>query len=118
MSDPVLPTAESRRAWLQFVTHTRASRAFPWEFRTYAVEDVQWDEELPDPEARLRVTDLSPGVVELWSTGFAYLGEARVEIDPDREGALYARRSPDEFSITLYYHGPNDLLLAMLHRNQ
>ncbi|MFJ7622820.1 hypothetical protein [Rhodococcus qingshengii] len=57
-------------------------------------------------------------MVELWSTGFAYLGEARVEINPDREGALYARRSPDEFSITLYYHGPNDLLLAMLHRNQ
>lgn len=118
MTDPAWPTAESRRAWLQFVTHTRTSRALPWEYRTYEVEDVQWDEELPDPEAPLRVTDLSPGVVELWSTGFTYLGEARVEINPDRKGALYARRNPHDSSIKLHYRGPNDLLLDMLHQNQ
>lgn len=118
MTDPDWPTTESRRAWLQFVTHTRTSRAFPWEFRTYEVEDVQWDEEIPDPEAPLRVTDLSPGVVELWSTGFTYLGEARVEINPDRKGALYARRNAHDTSIKLHYRGPNDLLLDMLHQNQ
>ena len=118
MTDPAWPTTESRRAWLQFVTHTRTSRTLPWEYRTYEVEDVQWDEELPDPEAPLRVTDLSPGVVELWSTGFTYLGEARVEINPDRKGALYARRNAHDTSIKLHYRGPNDLLLDMLHQNQ
>jgi superfamily II DNA/RNA helicase len=118
VSSPDWPTTETHSAWLQFAKTRSDSNNIPWEFHVEHVEDVQWDEERPHPKAWLRVTDLGPGVVELWSTGFTYLGEARVEINPDRMGVLYARRNANDSSIELYYRGPHDLLLSMLDQKQ
>jgi superfamily II DNA/RNA helicase len=104
------PTAESHKAWSQFTNHANQPDSFPWVQQIEQVEDVQWDAGAPAAGAWLRVTDISLGVVELWSAGFDFLGEAHVDINPDRQGVLHARRRTDTAGIELRYRGPSDLL--------
>ncbi|WP_235871182.1 DEAD/DEAH box helicase [Rhodococcus spongiicola] len=108
---PDWPTAESHSAWDKFTSRARRPSKTRWARYAKRVEDVIWYDIVPDPNAWLRVTDAGPGKIALWSTGFELLGEARVNINSQRQGVLHARRLLKVQGIEMHYRGPNDLLI-------
>jgi hypothetical protein len=108
---PDWPTAESHATWQEFTNRTGRSSRTPWARHVERVEDVTWYNIVPEPNAWLRVTDAVPGKAKLWSTGFDLLGEAPIDINPKRQGVLYARRLPGTPGVELRYRGPGDLLM-------
>jgi hypothetical protein len=109
---PDWPTAESHTAWEEFTSRADQFSRKRWARHVERVGDVTWYDIVPEPNAWLRVTDAGPGRVALWSTGFDPLGEARIEINPKRQGVLHARRLPDTSGVELRYRGPRDLLMS------
>lgn len=80
------PTAESRAAWLEFTNRTDRSRRVSWARQKERVDDVTWYDAVPEAAAWLRVTDVGPGKIALWSPGFDALGEAQIDINVKRRG--------------------------------
>lgn len=110
--DESWPTSGSRNAWTRFVRRIgQIEYASAWSRQILEVEDVQWNGHVPDEGEMLRVTDLDLGVLELWSPGFNYVGEAHAYINPDRRGAMHARVAADSNGVVLHYRGPKDLYL-------
>lgn len=103
------PTAESRSAWMDFAHRARTQRSLQWIRQIADVDEVAWYDAAPAPDSWLRVTDREPGRIEIWSTGFDRLGEAVVNLNPDRQGILHARRHRGTPGIQLRYRGPGDL---------
>jgi superfamily II DNA/RNA helicase len=110
---PDWPTVESHAAWLEFTNRADRSSSTRWAQHVERIEAVTWYGSIPEPNAWLRATDAVPGKVELWSTGFDLLGEALVDINPRRQGVLYARRLPATAGVELRYLGPGDLLTSV-----
>lgn len=108
-SNPAWPTAESRLAWEAFSSRTRTTRSHRWIRRTYNVDEVTWYGTVPEPGTWLRVTDVEPGKIAIWSTDFSMLGEATAYLNPMRQGVLRAQRLSDRDGLRLIYRGPGDL---------
>ncbi|GAA0546370.1 hypothetical protein GCM10010172_30050 [Paractinoplanes ferrugineus] len=108
--DPEWPTPESRSAWEVFVNPLRTRRARQWSQQTQDVQEVTWYGTPPEPDTWLRITDATPGKINIWSTGFDPLGEASILLDQERQGILRARRHRAGTGIRLRYRGPKDLL--------
>jgi len=114
--DPLLtasadwPTPETHGAWEQFADRAARPRRRRWRRRSEVLDDVEWFFAVPEPGAWLRITDVDPTTIRLWSPGYDLLGTATVALNPDREGVLYARRHSDTPGVTLHYRGPGDLL--------
>jgi hypothetical protein len=108
--DPEWPTPESRSAWEVFVNPSRTRRARQWSQQTQDVQEVTWYGTPPEPDTWLRITDATPGKINIWSTGFDLLGEAAILLDQERQGILRARRHRAGTGIRLRYRGPKDLL--------
>ena len=109
--DKTWPTPESRPAWDLFASHARHPRLRQWRREIDDIPDVTWYEDVPKPGAWLRVTDLDPNTVQIWSTGFDLLGEATAQLNPERLGVLRAQRLGGSDGIRLQYRGPRDLHL-------
>lgn len=108
-SNPAWPTPESRSAWTTFAYRARTRRSRQWSHRTEDLQDVTWYDAVPAPSTWLRVTDVEPGKIKIWSTGFESLGEAPIDLSPEREGVLRARRLRADTGVQLRYRGPGDL---------
>ncbi|GGK36298.1 hypothetical protein GCM10010124_31140 [Pilimelia terevasa] len=108
--NPAWPTPESRSAWEAFVNPSGRRRARRWSHQTEDVPDVTWYRDVPEPDTWLRITNATPGKINIWSTGFDLLGEANIRLDADRQGILRARRHRADTGIRLRYRGPGDLL--------
>lgn len=108
-ADATWPTEASRSAWVEFTRRLRVRRRRRWGQRVVAFDDVEWDDEIPNDVAWLRVSDAGPGAAALWSPGFDRLGTIAVDLNADREGVLHAISRSDG-SVQLRYLGPNDLL--------
>src|ERR1019366_6508766 len=91
-SNAAWPMPESRQAWEAFASHSGRRRLQRWRRRTDDIHDVTWYGDVPVPKPWLRITDLSAHTVQIWSSGFDLLGEAAVELNVNRLGALRARR--------------------------
>ncbi len=107
---PDWPTTESRAAWQEFTNRTTRSSRRRWELQVETINDVTWYGVTPEPSTWLRVTNAERDRVRLWSTSFDLLGEAAIDINPDRRGVLHARRIRDAPGVQLRYRGPTDLL--------
>jgi superfamily II DNA/RNA helicase len=107
------PTPESRSAWEAFAYRAQAIRSRQWSRRTINVDNVTWYDTVPEPDTWLRVTDVGPDKIEIWSTGFDLLGEATIRLNPERQGILRGRRLRADIGIQLRYRGPGDLLPRM-----
>jgi superfamily II DNA/RNA helicase len=103
------PSPESRPAWEAFASHVSRRRLQRWRRRTDDIYDVTWYGNAPAPETWLRVTDRDANTAQIWSTGFDLLGEAAIELNPNRAGVLRARRHAEGPGIRLTYRGPRDL---------
>jgi superfamily II DNA/RNA helicase len=108
--NPDWPTPESRSAWEAFVNPSRTRRARRWSHQTKDVQEVTWYGAAPEPDTWLRITDATPGKINIWSTGFDLLGEATIFLGHERQGVLRARRHRTDTGIRLRYRGPGDLL--------
>ena len=106
------PTAESHAAWEEFTNRAHRFSRMRWARHVKRVQDVTWYDIVPKPNTWLRVSDAGPGKVALRSTGFDLLGEARIDINSNRQGVLHARRLPDTPGVELRYRGPRDLLTS------
>lgn len=104
------PSPESRSAWERFASHARSPRLRQWRRSTEDIGDVTWYGDVPAPKTWLRITDLDADTVQIWSTGFDLLGEASVQLNPERLGILRAQRLAGSSGIRLMYRGPRDLL--------
>jgi superfamily II DNA/RNA helicase len=107
--DAAWPSPESRPAWDLFVSHSRRPRLRQWRRRNEDLDDVTWYQDVPAAETWLRITDLGPDTVQIWSTGFDLLGEASVQLNLKRRGILRAQRLLGSPGIRLLYRGPRDL---------
>lgn len=107
--DESWPTPESRLAWDTFVSQAGRRRHRRWRRDAYDVRNVTWFGEQPAAGTWLRVTDLGASKVQIWSTGFDLLGEASLELNPNRSGILRARCLAGGSGIRLIYRGPRDL---------
>ncbi|MDO5740196.1 MAG: DEAD/DEAH box helicase [Ornithinimicrobium sp.] len=107
--DAAWPSPESRPAWEIFASHARLPRHRQWRRSTENIDDVTWYGDVPAPKTWLRVTDVDADTVQIWSTGFDLLGEAAVQLNPERLGILRAQRHVDYSGIRLLYRGPRDL---------
>jgi len=103
------PSPESRPAWESFAAHARSPRLRQWRRSTKDLADVTWHGDAPAPKTWLRITDLDADTVQIWSTGFDLLGEAAVQLNPERLGILRAQRLDGSSGIRLIYRGPRDL---------
>ncbi|QFG22908.1 DEAD/DEAH box helicase [Actinomadura sp. WMMB 499] len=107
--NPAWPTPESRSAWTTFAYRARTPRSRQWSHRTEDLQDVTWYDAIPAPDTWLRVTDGEQGKIKVWSTGFDPLGEAPINLNPERQGVLRARRLRTGTGVQLRYRGPGDL---------
>lgn len=103
------PSPESRAAWEDFVLLVRHPHFHQWTPNNEAIEDVRWHGDIPTPNAWLRITVRDANTVQIWTPGFDLLGEANVQINPERLGILRAKRIPKSQGIRLMYRGPRDL---------
>jgi superfamily II DNA/RNA helicase len=109
---PDWPTTESHAAWHEFTNRTTRSSARRWERHVETISEVTWYGAIPEPSAWLRVTNAERGRIRLWSTSFDLLGEAAIDINPNRRGVLHARRIRETRGVELRYLGPTDLLAS------
>jgi hypothetical protein len=110
ISDSEWPTLESRGAWVEFTRRLRQRRRRRWEQHTVVINDVEWDNEVPDAGTWLRVTYEGEGSAGIWSPGFDRLATVQIDLNEHCEGVLHAVRIPDG-GVELRYRGPNDWLL-------
>lgn len=110
-SRPDWPTVESHAAWTAFLNRAGRSSRTRWARQLKRIENVTWYDVVPEPNMWLRVTSNDASKVTFWSTGFDLLGDAYIDINPDRQGVLHARRLPDVAGVELRYRGPDDLLI-------
>ena len=106
---PDWPSPESRPAWEEFAYRARTQDSRQWRRQIVDLDDVIWYHTVPNPGTWLRVTDAEPGKINLWSTGFDLLGEAAIQLNPERRGVLHARRPRAGTGVRLRYLGPSDL---------
>lgn len=111
-SNQAWPSRESRLAWETFASHVRRPRLRQWARRNEDIEGVRWHGDAPAPGTWLRVTVRDADTIQIWTTGFDLLGEARVQINPERVGILRAQRTSVSQGIRLLYRGPRDLFLS------
>lgn len=104
------PTPETHGAWQQFTYRAARPQRRRWRRRSVVVDEVDWLDAEPEPDAWLRITNVDSTTIRLWSPGYDLLGTANVALNPQREGVLYARRLSDTPGVTLRYRGPGDLL--------
>ena len=84
------PIAESRVSGghgTYSVSHARISRCRRWRRGREDIHDVTWYGDVPAPKTWLRITDVGADTVQIWSTNFDLLGEARVQLNPERSGS-------------------------------
>lgn len=103
------PSRESRSAWEEFASHVRRPHLRQWTCSNEDIENVKWHGDTPAQHAWLRVTTRDADTAQIWTPGFDLLGEASVQINPERLGILRAQRMPDSQGIRLLYRGPRDL---------
>lgn len=111
------PTPESRSAWEAFAHRAEALHSRRWSRQIVDLENVTWYGTLPDSGTWLRVTNAGPDRIQIWSTGFALLGEAAIRLRSGWQGVLRARRLRTGSGVQLRYRGPDDLFpaVAKLH---
>jgi hypothetical protein len=108
-SNDTWPSRESRSAWEEFASHVGRPSFRQWTRTNKDIEDVRWHGDVPTPNTWLRITVRDANAVQIWTPGFDLLGEASVQINPERLGILRAKRMPDSKGIRLLYRGPRDL---------
>lgn len=108
-SNETWPSRESRSAWEEFASHVRRPRLRRWTRSNVDIDDVRWHGDAPAQSTWLRVTVHDANNVEIWTPGFDLLGQASVQINPERLGILRAQRKSDSQGIRLSYRGPRDL---------
>lgn len=108
-SNEAWPSPESRPAWGTFASHLRQPHLRQWTSSHLDIENVRWYRDVPSPDAWLRVTSRDNASVQIWTPGFELLGEADVQISPERAGILRAQSLQDSRGIRLLYRGPGDL---------
>lgn len=106
--DEAWPSRESRPAWQMFVSQAGRPHLGQWRRRNGDIDDVTWYRDVPAPNPWLRITDLGTDTVQIWSTGFDLLGEAAVQLNPERSGNPRAQRLSGSPGIRLLYRGPRD----------
>lgn len=111
-SDTAWPSPESRSAWEKFASRVRRPNIRRWVRTTASLEKVRWNGDVPAQNAWLRVTVLNINTIQIWTPGFDLLGEASVQINPERLGILRAQRMSGSQGIRLVYRGPRDLFAA------
>ena len=109
--DKTWPSPESRSAWETFASYNRLPHLRQWMHSAVDVYDVTWHGEVPTPNTWLRITDLAPDTVQVWSTGFDLLGEASIRLNYKRLGILRAQSLGGASGIRLLYTGPDDLFI-------
>ncbi|ALV41972.1 hypothetical protein AU252_13055 [Pseudarthrobacter sulfonivorans] len=110
--DEAWPSPESRQAWEMFASHARRPRLRQWGRSTKDIDDVTWYGVVPGPKTWLRITELDAKTVQIWTTGFDLLGEASIQLNPERLGILRAQRMSSSQGIRLLYRGPRDLFAS------
>lgn len=111
-SDTSWPSPESRRAWEEFTSHVGRPTFRRWTRTTANVGDVRWIGDVPAQNTWLRVTVFNSDTIRIWTPGFDLLGEASVQLNPERLGVLRALRTPTSNAILLVYRGPRDLFAS------
>lgn len=109
IADSEWPTSASRGAWVEFTRRLGQRRQRRWGLHTLFINEVEWDDEVPEAGTWLRITYDGPGRAGIWSPGFDRLGTIQIALNEHREGVLHAVCVLNG-GLELRYRGPNDWL--------